>query len=442
MKVTSRSWRYRIVVLFFVGTILGSCGGPSGNSAPQSTLISNDTPLRSSWDQNVAEYLRADLWTSDLSYDAAHILMIPMHWAFHPQNTGEYQALFDTYFERYTLEGDISEEPNRLKKLQYLYLHSQYLKLANYNISDSGFRAQIYKELIETIEHLWVSEEVATYGGRLFEGGMRERLRFKIDQESVNPEYAKAIFDEEFFFLAIAADLMVIDTQFTSGFLFDIQLMMHELFLLEGVEVGSGWLFQPGIWSNHPDYSYAGHAELDADLTPSIIEDIATDSSHFHRMPLWLLSFRDSYDVDRHEWAFFDNLLGRVIWQFENIFFVPPDADFPAPRLTNYTDGRNGIYRYGYDTVGNNQGYGPHQLSAVVLPLGWYAFLDSDLLYDSYESLQFPLSDTIVSTYVGPNTSRFRHPLVTWPDYFEGSFVKLHVDLAKQLHTWNSEKFN
>jgi len=311
-------------------------------------------------------------------------------------------------------------------------LHSQYLKLVAGKGDWGDIQDALYDEIVAVLLVEWFEAEAVNYGGLRFDG-MRDRLRGKLNAVDMIPEYAKAVFDEEFFGLAILSDLYAIDQRNVPEVFAEILQLGYDVYLLEGVEVGDGWLFQPGIWSDYPDYRYAGHDFIAPDLDEFIIEDIATDSSHFHRMPLWLLSMRDAYAEERPEWLFFDALYTRLLRQFEDVMYTPSSTEFPAPRVSNYTDGRNGIYRYEYDTVGSDRGYGPYQLSAVTLPLGWYVFLGSGRLIEDYSTLPFPLPEEVVELYVGPNTTRTRHPLVRWPDYFTNGFAELHVLMAITL---------
>jgi len=422
-----KSLARNVLFLSLVIPLLLSCGGGGSSSMDQPDPPAAVSRLDQLWSEIIVVYTQDELWTSVNNYDAAHVLMFPMHWAF-KQPSVVYREAFDGYFERYSQVGSLNDETNNLRKLQYLYLHSQYLTLVAHTAqSFTPWQQALLQELLAEVEYQWNDYPAWNYGGVTYAGGMKERLDDKLSDRTFTPEYSQAIFDEEFFLLAIAADLTTILREDASATLLDIRSKTYELFVNQSVFVGDGWLFQPGVWSHHPDYRYAGHTEVLPDLDQRIVDDIATDSSHFHRMPVWLKSFSDSYESGRPELAFFNDLIARTRYQFENVIFVPPDEQFLGPRLVNFTDGRNGVYRYNYDTVAEGSGYGPYELSAVALPLGWYVFLDSDVLASAYEELKFPMSATLIDLYVGPNTTRERHPLVKWPDYFTNGFAELHL---------------
>jgi len=110
-----------------------------------------------------------------------------------------------------------------------------------------------------------------------------------------------------------------------------------------------------------------------------------------------------------------------------------PEETFPAYRVTNFMDGRNGVYRWQYATTGPGNGCGPFQLSGILLA-GWWAMLPTERALEMSNDMagRFPLSDDVVKTYTGPNTARDRHPLVKWPEYFQNGFGELNVRLSRR----------
>ncbi len=440
MNTLNKMWKGIPASLFVLVTLLSlsSCGGDSGGSIVQPPIIVEppppvEAPIEDLWVETVRPLLQAELWNSQNNYDAAHVLMIPLHWTYAINTDAQFTEDFETYFGRFIEQGTLSNETNQLRKLQYLYLHSQYLKLKTQHASLSEDDQAMLDQLLTEIEYQWVERETRTFGNITFNGGMKERLEFKLNTFDPSPEYARAIFDEEFYLLTIAADLMVVLRDDTvPDMLLDIQDAALRLFTQEGTDVDNGWLFQIGVWSHHRDYVYSGNTVLETGLSQVIIEDIPTDSSHFHRMPLWVTSLRDSYTSSEEEFGFYNTILQRIAAQFEEFILVPADEEFKAPRMNNFTDGWNGIYRYGFDTVGENLGFGPYGISGT-LPYSWYAFMPSSALLEAYTSLEFPLPQNVVDLYVGPNTTRVRHPLVTWPGYFENGFAELDILLASKL---------
>ena len=66
-------------------------------------------------------------------------------------------------------------------------------------------------------------------------------------------------------------------------------------------------------------------------------------------------------------------------------------------------DGKNGIYRWQYKSLGPDQGYGPYELSAALVN-SWWAFLPGPRARQLFHDIagQFPLSDQLLQLYTGP----------------------------------------
>ena len=103
-------------------------------------------------------------------------------------------------------------------------------------------------------------------------------------------------------------------------------------------------------------------------------------------------------------------------------------------RMNNYMDGWNGLYRWGYATTGEDSGYRSFELSGSLLTI-WWGMLNDPRVTVAYCELaqNFPLPNEAVTLYVGPNTTRERHPLVTWPGYFANGFAELNARLMCKL---------
>jgi len=234
---------------------------------------------------------------------------------------------------------------------------------------------------------------------------MRERLTWKLSPGTARKSYYKGVIDHEEFLFAITADLVRYDRLTgrrdpsaktlreildTARKVYDQRVVFHS---------DGGWLFQPGVWADHPEYLYAGRDRKIARMAPAPLADVAEDVSHSFRRPLWLLSLRGGAR-DNAEAAYYDDLRLRLDKQFFAHILTPPTASFPAYRLTNWMDGRNGVYRWGYSNRGSTWGYGPYQLSST-FTLGWWTFLGTPRIKAAYadEGGRFPLSPNVLATY-------------------------------------------
>ncbi len=285
----------------------------------------------------------------------------------------------------------------RLCELQFCYLISHCLKnvcLAHpnswegMNAPERRFVQEASKFLLEDIVvPYWVEVEAWSWGKSF--PNMRERVTARIDTfdkpNSGRPSYWAALTDEDLFLCAIAADLSCVlrilassDKPFTVSAL-DAQILqeIRELTLKsiqQRLEPGEGFLYQVGVWSDHPDFFYADckGTEYPAKTCPR--KRVAEDSSHFHRWPWWLESFRDSWPPDHENHKFYETLLKRLANQFMHKVVV-----FSNERrllLNNYMDGGNGWYRVGY--LGRNWGYGPYTLSHTAGYGSWYILAKYD----------------------------------------------------------------
>jgi len=100
-------------------------------------------------------------------------------------------------------------------------------------------------------------------------------------------------------------------------------------------------------------------------------------------------------------------------------------------------DGNNGVYRYGYPTQGNNNGYGPYELSGTLIG-GWWGLFGTERNNEVYRNMAkcFPLAKNVLRVYVGPNTTRPRNELVKWPNFFQNGFAQLNVNLASRIRLY------
>lgn len=390
------------------------------------------------WNRIIPPFLADDQWNETFAYDAAHLLMVPIHFAFADvEAEGRLQEFMDHAVRMTESVARTGLPENRTTKLQYLYLWSQFAVLA----AKSSMLDRVPPNLVQLIsdEHQrhWSDLPAWQWDRDDFPGGVRERLQWKRDNLDVSPGYYRAIIDEELFLFGIAADLVVIgehgggeasDAAYESVRIADI------IFAEEGSpQANGGWLFQPGVWSEHRDYAYAGHIEVTPDMEEWLVPGISMDTSHSHRFPLWLRSLASISGSGARD-TFYSDILTRLDRQFFNSVLVPPTEDFPGYRTTNYLDGHNGLYRWEYETQGKNNGYAAYEVSGT-LCLGWWSFLGTDRAHSLYREMAktFPLAETVIDTYEGPNTTRERHPLAMWPDFFTNGFAELLIRLAAEV---------
>lgn len=220
--------------------------------------------------------------------------------------------------------------------------------------------------------------------------------------------YAGAFTDFDFFVLGIGAEL--IRYHRASGtpvadWLTELP-MVSEAIMRKGVIQlpNGGWVFEPGVWRDYPDFRYAGADSITVGMAEHRINDIAGDASHFTRWPLWLRADAAAAATMASR-VYFDSLQVGLRKQFLSRVLVLPDSESRLVRTRNYMDGHNGVFRYGYESHPTT-GYGPYQLSGTLF-YGWWAFLGGKEVANAYHILVkgFPYSDRELRTYLGPWTN-------------------------------------
>ena len=399
------------------------------------------------WPQTVTNYLYENLWESKESYDAVNALMIPLKYALsvyetEPEKLGE----FNDFYIRYASNITSFTESNRLRRVYFHYLFLEYLLgKVKHDIEVSQSDIIILKHVLMLSSNHWQSESVGNFAPtpRSF-NGLKERIQWKFDQVDTEKYWYKAFVDEEVFLMAVGAqfkslsDSLIINNVIQEELLKEIKKFSDDIYpvakvmmMKEGAFTNndSFWSLQPGYYYDYEDYVYAGHQKLGEGLEEKLVPGIWLDSSHLHRMHLILENYiQASKGTD--EQAYFVRALTGLINNFEKRVVKMSSSTFRGLRMTNYSDGYNGIYRYSYVTT--QRGYGPYEVSGTLL-MGWYGLMDSKLLKKGYLEMSqqsFPIEEPELEVYVGPNTSRERNELMTWPSYFNNGFAELQVNLA------------
>ncbi len=425
--MTKRAVGFAVLVL---GAVSG-CG--TGDLFDQ-----GDVPdLSREWDATVSLLLQEDLWRSEWAYDAGHYLMVPLHGAF-ILHAEDWQRAFADQFTRFVGASPPTPGDNaRLARLQYLYLASRYLVLATREGRPEFVPPGLSTMLARSLEDLWLRVPAWQWDRVPFAGGVRERALWKLGDPVTPYRFYRAIIDEECFLFGIAGDLRQYERlasppdQWSS--------VVSEVLEVAGTVMAArvqrtdlgGWLFQRGLWADHADYAYAGQPAEIPGMLPAPLSDVAEDVSHSTRWPLWLTSLIEAYAPGSERRAVYARLRHGLRRQFVTSVLVPPGDEFRLYRTHNFMDGRNGVYRWGYVTQGENSGYGPFELSGT-LTLGWWAFLGGGEIERLYEetALRFPLEPSALALYVGPNTARTRHPLMSDPASYQNGLRHLIVRLA------------
>ncbi len=385
------------------------------------------------WDETVCPSLNGsgilygnELWTGREEYDSGHYLMVPLHAAFQLEEEG-WQEQFAQHFQRYVREG--VDRPltnnNALSRLHYLYVASRFAVLAEQSGRRELIPPGLMNALYGTIHALWNRIPPP--------GGIRQDVRRKLDDPN------SIITDNELFIFAIAADLRAHERISRSGVssstVGDILGAARSVLQQKVVpQEEGGWLFQPGVWAEFSEYAYAGHEDKVPGMAPFPLADVAEDTSHSHRWPLWLTSLANAYDEGDPERRFYDDLKKGLEQQFFTKVVVPPTFEFPAYRTNNFMDGRNGVYRWEYQSLGPNSGYGPYELSGTMM-LGWWTFLGANRIRAVYQDMaeRFPLPPRVIEVFAYPDYTQEGFPPGEYTTQYQTGLYELIARLAARL---------
>jgi hypothetical protein len=305
-----------------------------------------DASVLRHWHSRFADLLDEPLWTPVNIYDAGHYLMVPLHTAFYFNNRKiikDFSRQFENFMNFLNGRGLAFTGAGTQNNSQYAYLASRYLYLAH----AFGYQDYVPNGLFKVLEDFvldyskkpgtwWKNQERAMT--------LDERYTFIMSDEATDFQYYKVIPDLHLFLSAIAADLVSVarkadmqtcrinELEYIVRRTYD--LLKHEIVFLGQ---NDRWLLQPGVWSDHRDYSYAGHNKVFEDMQPKPIPDIAIDSSHFHRFPLFLISWQTAFNPASAEYKYFEKLRSGLVEQMITAVIMPPIRE--ASRTTSACTG-------------------------------------------------------------------------------------------------------
>lgn len=388
------------------------------------------------WESFVRPFLSDAQWLPEYAYDAGHLLMVPVHAAYSSRADPSWSADLEDHARRFykALENGQTLPENKITRQQYLYLFTQQAVRQKRANSEDRINWDLIMRIADVQSSIWATEPAEQWARAPF-ANMRDRIEWKLTEADPERSYYIAVTDEERFNFALAADLCTILGEDASDEARESVATADKFIATRGEFTGEGgWLLQPGVLWEHPDYAYAGHDAPSEDMEPKPIEGLASDTSHSHRLPLLLQSLQ-AVDRSNERATMYDEAILGLAAQFLNVALVHPNGDFPnGYRTTNYFDGHNGLYRWEYESQGEVNGYLPYELSGTLM-LGWWIFLGTEETYEIFDdmSTMFPLGPEVVELYTGPNTTRERHPLATLPNFFAEGFAELIIRLAVQI---------
>lgn len=315
-------------------------------------------------------YLSIKTWSPSVKYNAAHFLMVPLYYAYKNNNT-ELKAQFNDHIKKFLADKnkkiDVTDISQRLNNLQYFYFLSEYAVLAK--------NQELAKYLLDNTSKFWLDVPAPQWGISPLPNA-RDRILWKL-QAGPDVGYKRLIIDEEFFIFGTAANLLKLYPE--NKTLIDIRDLALEVFKQRSeFDAQGAWLFDKGVFDNYPDYAYAGYNSTNNITKPKPLKNMVSDSSHFFRIPKILLSLQNSYVANSENYNLYKSYRIGLNQQFLNkVVQINNNNIF----LTNYMDGRNGVFRWNYSV--KNKGIGPYK-QTYAFGIGWWVFLKNPKVKDLY----------------------------------------------------------
>jgi hypothetical protein len=411
-RISSKAAIIRIFLAVLAFSIPAAPGLSGAYQATQVQEVQEDAVHRL-WSSTIEPSLRRQVTENNQAQTMAVTLMVPLHAAFQHRDERWIQG-FAAQFSQFASDPSAlpSGEVAEISRLYYFYLASQFVVLAKSSGRQDLIPQNLPDLIYSELHSFWLVTPAWQFDQKPFPGAGRERLLWKLKNRRVRKSYYRAVLDHDLYVFAIAADLKAFEgnadqQEAWSPLLDDILSITHQVFTQEvAYQPDGGWVFQPGVWTDHPEYQYAGNQQAVSGIKPAPVRGIAPDSSHSLRFPLWLTSLMNAYPSGSDERRFYENLRSGLEKQFFNKVLHQPAPDLPCFLIANFMDGSNGVYRWSYQTLGKENGYGPYQNSASFL-LGWWVFLDTERIRTVYKEVaaQFPWPRQCVELYLRPHPS-------------------------------------
>ncbi len=222
--------------------------------------------------------------------------------------------------------------------------------------------------------------------------GKRSRVAYLLTHNLpyYKKSYHAAVTDEDLFTMATGASLVgfelrsstIVSPALVEVVFYFIQTLRQKAVFTEGDK----WLLQPGVWSEHSNYLYAGNKWSSPNLKYKKVPNIGWDASHFSRMPGYLYTLSCIFKSKSEVGRFILRLQVGLSQQFmEKVVVKSRRSDnIDLYRFNNFMDGSNGVFRYKYPS--KPSGYGPFENYHHIF-YGWWSLLGQQPITDMYKNL-------------------------------------------------------
>lgn len=416
----------RIFILFVSCIFLTSCTFKNENQQHINKL----------WSSTVQPYLQDDLWLSNNSYDAGHALLLPLYYAFESDDKAkieEFQKMFQR-FNSYLNDHDYRYEMWNLGNSQFLFLLSNYIVLCAENNQTDKIPASLLEFLNDEVFWLYHVDRKFRHTDELSTINKAVQAEKQFDDNfpigDMYMFYFMTVFNLNRYYILMNESMDEKKEKAVKQCENVVEKIFHQGITYED----DIWIFQKGVWEGNFDFAYSAHQTIEEGMELKQLTSPTWDSSHATRWPVFLYTSIKFLEIRNEDVTYYQKLLDDLSYNFLNNIIIYPNDEKEYFTTTNFMDGRDGVYRYDYESHKGN-GYLPGQLTKSVY-FGWWAFLNNEKVHSLYGKIvdTFPLSERAISFYTGPSTTRVRNSYVSEPDFFNNGFAELNAILASQIN--------
>lgn len=336
------------------------------------------------WQRQISDKLIPENWDKSYFYSAATYFTEPLAHAFGDLGTENQRAEFGAHFTDFLANG-FGDDVGWLAKGQYLSLAQQFIEAEE--LADGGstdLTSGLANLILQEVLHEWVH---STDHDWRWEGwtGREEGINSKLESGEGR------ITDGDMYLLSLGAGLAKREVTLEGAASHDLAAMVglaDTVITQVGVLDDSGhWTFPSEDLLYHPDhavYFWDGRG-LIPNFAPAS-DGMSWDTSHASRWPAWFETLVDAASSLGLSTTTLQKAQAGFRKVFEELVLYESVPGSGVWLTTNFADGHDGVYRWGYQSFPSDMGYGASQTSGTFLVGRWTA-LGSQQVTQAYEDL-------------------------------------------------------
>lgn len=380
------------------------------------------------WTRRVGDMLTPESWTTSYAYNAATYFSLPLDHAYGDLGSDDLRADFRTHFQSFA-EAGFDDGVGWLAKGQYLtFLMRFVLHEEALNDGATALTAALIDQVVGHVTHEWLETTDHDWAEETWTG-RQEGIEGKLGSGG------RRITDGDMFLLSLGASLSIRDVSLggtASPIMKDMTgTALRVLETFGSYDENGYWNFSSGNLTTHQDYRLAHWSGSGPIPMADDTDTAAWDTSHASRWPHWLTMLeRGAEDLG------LDNTIvsaarAGLTTVFVDAVLQEDGEDSGRWLTTNFIDGDNGPFRWGYQSYGTDNGYAPYQLSGTFL-LGHWSTLDDNGIDEAYGDLLGlnGFSPDLLDSFIGPVRAKESTSTFDWRSIVETGDIRLWLAIA------------